>query len=266
MNQVFDINRWILLTGKHWNENRKKYLLSLAALGGLLLIWFSFLLMIEKGHPMHPAIQIGTYYFGLLITGCLFGSMLFADLAATPRAIDYLSVPASIFEKWLTALFFGALIFFICYNVIFYLVDISLVNVANAVTSEPDKVVNIFELEGFPKDHIFHYILYIFFGVQGAFILGSVYFPAYSFIKTSIVIMIFFVFFLFFIGKVLGSIMPAGSLYESLTAYRINKTDGQDYIVRLPQWINTVLVFLFQFSIAPVLWIVTLIRLKEKEV
>lgn len=47
MNQVFDFKRWLFLVGKHWGENRKRYLLSLVALAALMIIWYIFVMLIE---------------------------------------------------------------------------------------------------------------------------------------------------------------------------------------------------------------------------
>jgi hypothetical protein len=113
MNQVFDLNRWLLLTGKHWAENRKKYLLSLVAILALLVIWYSLVLLIVQENTYPPEMQISTYYIGMALAGCLFGSLLFAEMAGGPRAMHYLSVPASALEKMLTGLLYGVVLFFI---------------------------------------------------------------------------------------------------------------------------------------------------------
>src|ERR1044071_8534990 len=104
MNEVFNFNRWLLLTGKHWNENRKKYLLGLLAIGGVLFVWFAFMILMERYRPMEYELQAVTYYVGLFAVGALYASLLFADLSTTPKAINYISVPASVFEKLLVAL------------------------------------------------------------------------------------------------------------------------------------------------------------------
>src|SRR5688572_10758081 len=113
MNQVFDLKRWLLFAGKHWSENRKKYLLSLVAMVALMVIWYSFVLLIERVNPYPEEMQVGTYYIGLAIVGCLFASLFFSEVGSGPKAMHFLSVPASTFEKLLNALFYGVILFFI---------------------------------------------------------------------------------------------------------------------------------------------------------
>ena len=143
MNQVFDFNRWLLLTGKHWNENKKKYLLSLGAIGGLLILWYSFLMLVNGDHPLSRDIQVLTYYVGLFLTGCLYASLIFSDLSDGPKAISYLLLPASLMEKLLTALLFGVIFYFICYTIIFYAVDIPMVKLSNEMLKSKAELVHV---------------------------------------------------------------------------------------------------------------------------
>src|SRR5690349_10892530 len=133
MNPVFDFNRWSLYISKHWNENKKRYLLSLGAIAGLLVLWYCFLILVPKENPIGDNIQVVTYYVGLFLTGCLYASLLFADLSEGPKAIHFLLLPASVFEKLLSAILYGVILFFICYTVIYYVVDFSMVKISNSI-------------------------------------------------------------------------------------------------------------------------------------
>src|SRR5688500_9725813 len=136
MNQVFDFQRWLFLVGKHWGENRKRYLLSLVALAALMIIWYIFVILVERKTPFFEEMQVGVYYVGMAITGCLFGSFIFAEAASGPRAMHFMSVPASIVEKVLCALLYGVVLFFICYTVIFYLVDFTMIKLSNGILEQ----------------------------------------------------------------------------------------------------------------------------------
>jgi hypothetical protein len=131
MNASFNLNRWLLYITKHWNENKRRYLLSLGALAGLLVLWFSFLMIVNPENAVNVTIQFITYYVGMFLTGCLFASLIFNDLSDAPKAIQFLLVPVSHLEKLLTALLFGVILFFICYTAIYYLIDIPMVKLWN---------------------------------------------------------------------------------------------------------------------------------------
>ena len=284
MNQVFDFNRWWLLTGKHWSENRKKYLLSLGAIAGLLTVWYTWAMIISSDTRVPLDMQAYTYYVGLFGVGCLYASLLFSELASGPRAMNFLAVPASHFEKLLVYLLFGVLIFFVAYTAIFYIIDFSMVNIGNAIEKgkwdgnshtagevfSPEKVLNVFVNpdKSIPnQDNPFYYLLLCYFAVQSAFILGSIYFPKFSLIKTVIAGALVLLFFTFLIGQVLIDTMPRGVQYSSLTSWQLMSEGADAYkLVKLPSWIGEVLIFLIKFALAPIFWITTYFRLKEKEI
>jgi hypothetical protein len=70
-----------------------------------------------------------------------------------------------------------------------------------------------------------------------------------------------------FVAKVLGSFMPDGNFYEGITSYRLYNGDiDGEKIIRLPEWVNTGTIFLLKYAFAPVFWVATYFRVKEKEI
>ncbi|HTE26085.1 hypothetical protein [Flavitalea sp.] len=284
MNQVFDFNRFTLLVSKHWSENRKKYLLGLVAMAGMLFFWYSFVLLFSSERGIGTEMQMLTFFFGLGILGCFFGSMLFNELSSGPKAMNYLSFPASHFEKLVCGLLYGVVFFFISYTVIFYIVDFAMVNFGNSIASEPRnlgeaiekpaKVINVFgrnsETLGTTNDepNPFRVFILAYLAVQSAYILGSVYFAKFSFIKTTIALACVALVITLFVGKALYPMLPEGGFYSGLTSFRVYANGNFDNakLVTLPEWIDDILLFLLQFAFAPIFWIVTYFRFKEKEV
>jgi hypothetical protein len=228
-------------------------------------------------------LQINTYYIGLFGVGCLYASLLFAELASGPRAMNFLAVPASHFEKLLVSLLYGVIIFFVVYTAIFHIINFSMMGVGNAIAKRqwnagshaagevftPGKVANVFfdESKSPGQVNVFYYILLCYFVVQSAFILGSVYFSKFSFIKTVIVGVLVVLFFVFLIGKLFQDALPQGVQYNGLTSWRLMATDIDSYkLVKLPSWIDDVLLFILKFALAPIFWVTTYFRLKEKEI
>lgn len=276
MNAVFDLRRWGLYLGKHWNENKRRYLLSLAAIGGLLVLWYSFLMIVNPENPLGQRMQAVTYYVGLFLTGCLFASLIFNDLSDGPKAIHYLLTPASALEKLLTGIVYAVILFFISYTVVFYAVDFIMLKISNGVSGDwlerhhqtprpPQELLNAF-VWGEGGDNFYFYVMLIFFAVQSIFFLGSVYFVKSQYIKTLISGLIVFLFMVFFIHKVMGSFMPDGGFFKPFTVYRVWKTNVGDAMIQLPEWFSAILLFLTKYMLAPGLWVVAYFRLKEKEV
>lgn len=273
MNQFFNFNRFSLLVAKHWADNKKRYSLSVIAFIGLLITWFVFIILTDSGMGMSKVLQQITFLFALFTTGTFYASQFFRDLGSRPRGINFLLVPASAFEKILCSLLYTVVLFFIVFTAAFYFADIIMVTIYESFAKTPDPmeqrgVLNIFDATNFPfeKESTIN-ILIIFLSVQSAFLLGSVYFQKYSFIKTIISgFVVFFVFFcfLFFIYEYL---MPAGEYEDGfLTSYRVEVKGESDRLVEIPHWLGQFLNYIVMYGTAPFLWIVTYYRLKEKQV
>ena len=277
MNQSFSINRWGLLMGKHWSENRKKYSLGVIAIASLMTLWYGFMLMVGPG--VEEDVQSPTYFVGLFVIGCIYASLLFADLADRPKGISYLTVPASHLEKLLCNLFFGILVFFVVYLAVFYIITMPMLAITNTIREEKwkaagaaypfvkSKLVNVFYFGKGNGEDLFYGLHLLYFAVQSAFILGSVYFSRFSFIKTVISVLVIWLLLFLFVAKVLHPLMPEGSYFNGLTNWSLmNEGSGPNKVVMLPKWVGTTLEYVFNFGFAPLFWITTYFRLKEKEI
>ncbi|HEV3326743.1 MAG TPA: hypothetical protein VG052_14090 [Puia sp.] len=280
MNQTFSFARWGLLVKKHWAENYKRYLLSLLAMGGLLVAWYSFILIMDKVDPLGIFFQYSAYYVGLYFTGCLYASMFFSELGSKTTGISYLSLPASPLEKLLCAVFFGVFLFFIAYTLVFYLVDIPMVELSNRLIRLHPRVwpgtdqfvpalavYNVFtpKASAIIGEAEYHFLLLGFFAIQSCFLLGSVYFPRYSFIKTIVLVLLFTLILTIFFKEAIFDTMPDGWQNNILAWDRYNEHWTHLQKVRLPWWLDQTATLLLQYSVPPVFWIITYYRLKEKE-
>ncbi|RYZ30012.1 MAG: hypothetical protein EOO10_04345 [Chitinophagaceae bacterium] len=274
MNQFFSFKRFTLLVIKHWADNKKRYGLSMLAFIGLLITWFVFTMLTGMDDtPMGRGAQQITFFLSLFAVGTFYASQYFRDLSSRAKGINFLMVPASAFEKLLCSLLYSVLLFFIVFTAAFYLVDFLMVAIANTLPgsetpAQKVSVINVFKviILRFNKDSTVNFLLF-FFSVQSVFLLGSVYFEKYSFIKTIISgfvgAFILFCFMYFFTEYLL----PDGDYPMGfLTAYRVYVDGVRDQLIQIPHWIGDVFRFLAMYGIAPFLWIVTYYRLKEKQV
>jgi hypothetical protein len=272
MNQFFSLKRFSLLVAKHWADNKRRYVLSVLAFIGLLITWFFFTILTLLDEPMGKQVQTATYFFVLFAFGTFYASQYFSDLGSRPKGINFLLVPASAFEKILCSVLFTVVFFFVVFTATFYLVDFLMVAIAqtfpNHVSSAKPAVANVFDIISLPfnKDTVLNFLLF-YFSVQSAFLLGSVYFEKYSFIKTIICGFAggFIVFcFMFFFNE---HLFNGGSYHRGfLTSYRIPVDGVHDRVVQIPAWIGAIFRVLVLYGMAPFLWIVTYFRLKEKQV
>jgi hypothetical protein len=274
MNQFFSFKRFSLLVSKHWADNKRRYGLSVMAFFGLLFTWFVFTVLTGFDDvPMGRAVQTITYFFALFAVGTFYSSQYFSDLGSRAKGINFLLVPASAFEKLLCALLYTVVLFFVVFTVTYYAVDLIMVGIAKALpikstTGSQPAVANVFDivLLSFNKDTTLNF-LFFFFTVQAAFLLGSVYFERYSFIKTIIACFVTgFIFFclLYFLNE---QVLPNGGFHSGFfTSYLVREDGVNDRLVQLPSWIGHLFRILVMYAAAPFLWIVTYFRLKEKQV
>ena len=173
--------------------------------------------------PLDIGIQTMTYYTGLMIVGAIYASTIFAEFGSKAQGIAWLSVPASALEKLLCALLFSVVLFFVLFTVVFFIVDFPMVQVANGLIARqhrvwpggypiaPDRVYNV--LVGLPGDTVdndYHLLLMAFFMLQSVFILGSIYFSRYAFIKTAVAVMTFLLLFTLVQSRVVEPLLPNG--------------------------------------------------------
>ena len=283
MNQVFDFSRFRLLVGRHWVENRQRYILSLSAIGGLVLLWFIFLFLMEKrGTAIPVQMQTGTFYFVLFASGCLYASTIFSSLGSKGKGINYLSVPASHLEKLLVAILYSVVLFFISYTLVFYVVDIITLQIFNPIAksnfvptlSDKEynwvKLANVFssdEFMGEPVPYTFlYYVLLAYFAVQSVFMAGSIFFSKFSFIKTFILLLVVGLLYWLSIFLTATNLVPKGDFAdEGLLAYKVVDASGEA-LITLPAWLIYTGKYLLQYGFPPLLWLASFYRLKEKEI
>lgn len=274
MNQFFSFKRFTLLVLKHWADNKKRYGLSVLAFIGLLITWFVFTILVEPTRPMAKDVQQITFFFSLFVVGTFYASQYFSDLGSKAKGINFLLVPASAFEKLLCSLLYTVILFFVIFTATYYIVNGLMIAISSTLpwTDEgagKPTIVNVFKIIilRFNQDSTINFLL-LYFSVQSVFLLGSVYFEKYSFIKTIICgfVACFVLFcFMYFINEL--DLLPPGSYPRGfLTAYQVHVEGGNDLLIEIPRWIGEVFRFLIMYAVAPFFWLVTYFRLKEKQV
>ncbi|HEX3933155.1 MAG TPA: hypothetical protein VHW43_00660, partial [Puia sp.] len=273
----FSFSRFRRLVALHWAGNKRLYLLALPAIGGLFAVWYGFLLAMDRYSPLDDGMQAFTYYWGLMLIGCLYSSTIFSQFGSKAQGIAWLGLPASALEKLFCGMLFSAILCFVGYTLLFYVVDIPMVKIGNELIVGqhrvwsagypvlPNPVWNLANgLPGDNPDHSFHVFFILYFMLQAAFALGSVYFHRYAFVKTVIVVLLFL---LVFQKQSRALIVPHEWNQYTLTNDWITDADTLHVqSVRLSPWITGPLAILVLFGLPTVFWVATYFRIKEKQV
>ncbi|MBS1661918.1 MAG: hypothetical protein JST68_12800 [Bacteroidetes bacterium] len=278
MNNHFNLNRWWMLVTLHWVENRRRYVLSLLAIAGAMIAIIGFIFANDRHRPMSQNYQFGLYYTGLCLIGCFYGSLIFAELGRKREATLYLSLPASQLEKLLCGLFYGVIGFFVAYSLLFYLLDLPATKIAdhliikyywkprNTPRPEPVGIYNILTSsdEYRVKDTIAALVIYQV--LQSTYILGSIYFSRYSFVKTTLAMLVLFLLGFLFLTN-LPRALPANFDLDNLFRWRRHSGNPPEHEwVLFPAWLENLLTGIITYSLPLLFWFVSLVRLKEKEV
>jgi len=251
MNQFFSFERFKLLVLKHWADNKRRYSLTVLAFVGLLTGWFGIALLLHEDQaPMSQDVQLTTFFFLFFVTGCLYASQFFGELSSRIKSTNFLLIPASSFEKLLCAILYTAVIFPLVFIAGFYLADSLMVALANAAFNfdQKAKLANIFIIDVFEFNNgrIMNFFLF-FISLQSLFLLGSVYFRKYNFIKT-----IISGFVIWMIGMALAFLLH--NLVQPL----------DDASLDVPEW-AAITIITVVYLVAPLIWMISYYRLKVKQ-
>ena len=260
MQNTFSFYRLGLLIRKQWADQGRLYLLSLGAITGLLAIMF-FLWGISKEGTVWIEISYVFLFVGLYIGGALFAGRTFSDLAQPTTGMHYLSIPATATEKLVCGILFSQVFFNLAYLLIFYLIRTSAFGIMSMYPS--------LHLQHIPDDRNFPYVIRGFAvaypAVQALYLLGSVYFKRFSFVKTTLWTAMVLVAFFFYFRFVVFPIIPERIGFVADDGFRVFDDTG-GYVYSFPKGLLEVLKFVFEYIWAPLFWVVAYFRLKEKEI
>lgn len=267
MNNTFNINRFGLLLKRQWLDFGKIYLISLGVLLGIVVGFYGYNIpspLKDNNFDYDGNLDMRFRYPLFLILGFVFISIVassyFNILGQKSRAILELMTPASTLEKFLSGVTYTAIISLFSYLLIFYLTDLAFVKYLNghlnafnhAGIRQAESITHeVFNDEGYRK--YCGYFFAIPFLVTSIFLLGSIYFNRFHYIKTALFVMIF-------IGLASYLVVKFSMwLMENKVPYHHNyRSDDKDWILLALLLITSIITI--------IIWAITYIRLKEKEV
>lgn len=267
MNSTINIKRFGLLLKKQWLEFGKIQLIALAVVIGIILSFYSYALYRFDTRSTLESL----FYFReplFIVLGILFitinSSNCFAHLGQKSKATIDLMLPASVFEKFLAGVLFSSFLSILSYVLIFKVIDAAFINLTykgyhTTISWTVENVTKSYSYNAYFFDNYLNradsvlLLSIILFPLllTSIFLLGSIYFNSFHYIKTAVSTMIFvaIAFFVVFKAK------------EFLTFGMKMKN--------IPDNQENVYLFLYPLSIALltlIIWIITYVRLKEKEV
>ena len=265
MDNIFSFSRLGLLIKKQWSDNSRLYILSALALIGLLILIFTIWWLANRyDYRFTETSTHIIFLIVLFVSGLVFASTTFATLGDKAKGIYWVSVPATAMEKLLCGFFYSCIVFMTLYltgfwlikHITFFLIELNPQN--KLIRADPNDISERVIIPNF---------LYAFLALQALFILGSVYFEKFAFIKTILVILFIgfiFVMFTIFLGH---NLLPRNFGAKGFSEFRVYDDNYEGArIYRLASWIGELIESLVRFIWIPVFLTAAYFRLKEKEI
>ncbi|SHL99346.1 hypothetical protein [Mucilaginibacter sp. OK098] len=256
MNNIFNAKRFSLLFIKQLTEHYKTYLMSLTVLLGVMLVGGSFLVYLISA-PIDSSMQtllFSTIYF---LAGTIFTSIIFADLSDKKKAIGYLTLPASHFEKFIIGWLFSYVIFSLIYTGSFYLILMLLLSLKHW----PNQHIEVFNVFAEPMTFLF----IVFTLLHSIAMWGAVFFEKLHFIKTAfcffIGIVVLTLINTWFIETLIGREVRAATPFSNIMFFENNR----NITVAGIRQSDVLVVYVIVFA-SIILWAAAYYRLKEKQV
>jgi len=267
MNNTFNITRFGLLLKRQWLEFGKIYLITLGVAFGVMITFYSYFLWPYLSQAPINAFNyrmgfrepLFFFFFFLFIS--LIASSYFAHLGQKSKAVIDLMIPASVFEKFLTGALFTSLLSIVSFIALFYITDLAFVAKIKATyASMAPQASNSEELVYFfTKNEAWDKFLPLYvvpFLITSVFLLGSIYFNKYHYIKTAISVMVFS-------GVTSAILYKAGKIiFDGRIFIERGNRSSSSMSQSTAEWLG---VLLFAVLVA-IFWSITYVRLKEKEV
>lgn len=232
----------------------------------LLVLSFALYVIAKNIFGIHAA-QHMTFVWGLAGGGFFLASFVFGYFNSNASGSSYLTLPASFLEKWLCGILLAGVFYLTLFLLFFHLIDVIFVGLYHR-SLDPNSLfykqqyesVFTFDMNGILAGKVY----FMFATLTGAMLTGGLYFNKTAIVKTAIAICLF-------VGALLGinwllglmlfeSIKEAG-IFDHVTL-AVGKAEG---VVLLPPGTENFIRYSICYFLPAVLWLLPLLRLREKE-
>jgi hypothetical protein len=233
-------------------ENAKFTFVGLITLFG----FFSVILFFSALNNANAWEKMNTFYIaGFIISGMFISGMAFTNFRSKEKTMNYLMLPASTLEKFISELLITTIVFAIAYTIIFYAFNTA-TYLLGSMYGFPVDFVSLSDmhiLEGF-----MYYVIFqsIFLAGSATFRKVPLFFTSFTLFVAAIAILIFTV--------IITTLFKGEFENLAFNNFNINSNTFPEmdienhYLVLIPK-------YMFYYLTAPVFWLVTYFKLKEKE-
>jgi hypothetical protein len=255
MNHMFNPRRFYLLTRNTVWLNASRILLVAGAVATLVILFSGLSAFRQTGDRLHVVL----YAFFLFVSGILVTSNTFRNLRDLTTAGAWLTLPASIFEKFTSRLFLTSFGYVIATGLIYFVISALSEGINQLFFSYSHPLFNPFS-RGVWIPAAVYLVL------QSVFLVGSIYFRRLAFVKTMLFLSILSLALILFFFLTLKIIW--WGQFNTLTEYGMQiawNMFSSDWLTQLRDTLTHMLGTLFWVILAPFCWAISYFRLKEFE-
>ena len=260
LDYYFDLKRFGHLLKRESFSNLKLFVIALGAVSGILLIVFliSVLQWDNSGRLIDTRWEAHQYFFipPYIIIGVLFTSLAYKDLLHVNKAYAYLTLPVSNFERTLSMLLMTTVVYTVLFVIYYWLFSV-LLNALGMIISPREFVFFDFTAEPVVK------AIKLYLVIQSIFLLGAAAFKKFPFLFTLLTI------FLAAVALIIITLISVRLIFAEYFVSSVNM-DMDDYISEdMENFLKGVVKSLetaFWYGLAPFCWVITYLKLKEREV
>lgn len=251
MKKHFDLSRFWLLLKMELYRNRKGLAMIFVVIFG-----FHFFIGLLLSNVLAENVIVYEHYTGyaftILVGGFILSSMAYNDLGNTLKRYQYLMLPVSAFEKFLSMWLLTSIGWLVAITITFTLYTY-LANAVGQVLFSHVRFEAFNPFAGFTISSMKYY-----FVLHGVFLVGAVHFRGYVLPKTLLALILY--------AAVCGSIayVITRGVMDADVEEVISQEGALDGRPVLQLW--KVVVWLFWWVLAPLSWVITWFGLKEQEV
>jgi len=248
MDKLFNPSRLWLLLKKDVIENYR-------IIGLIILSAIVIAILALFGNPERDF--YGEFFpAAILVAGFIFASMSFNELHSKDQRHVYLSLPASNLEKFLSKLFLSTIGFASALTLMYWIFSLLISPLATYILGTEFDAFNPFIGNAWLS-------IRLFLILQSIFLLGSVYFNHYAFVKTNGALLVFAIVsvaILYLLARII-----LAQYFEGWVFRPRNVVPSTYMEIFMEDKGTRIAKFLLWFVLAPFMWVVAYFKLKERE-
>ena len=271
MNDIFSFRRFYYLLKKQLFEKRL-FLLGFSVI--VIFLEISIYYLVGKGNQSAALLQLLSLFVLLIISPTILISFMMNSLSDKKSSIMALLLPVSFFEKWLMIFMITFLIFLPAHLLILKFVDYNFVNHYKELAKQSKNYSNAF------IDNSWTYLSFklnggaslvansLIFSIycSGIFLLGILYFKNLSYFKTAAVLILALTFVLFGGNYITETIIGENSKLQFNDFGAWIQVQPRPFLIQGKMISSVVLTWFVKLVLPVSLWLIAIVRFREKEI